>query len=229
MPYLNKEKTKLLISVGGRSSPLSQIQIQEVLNELRQYHPDVEFDIHLVMTVGDHDQKTSLRTLNQTNFFTKEVDELVLNQRCRIGIHSAKDLPNPLPDGIELICLTKGIDSSDSLVLREGETINSLPKGSKIATSSERREETVKQLRSDLTFRDLRGNIGQRLALLDQGEADGIVVAEAALIRLGLSHLNRIRLPGETVAGQGQLAILAREDDEEMKQLFACMDIRKVN
>jgi hydroxymethylbilane synthase len=154
---------------------------------------------------------------------------MLLKGECRLGIHSAKDLPFPLPSGLAVICLTKGIDSSDSLVLRPGETLEGLPKGAVIATSSVRREQTVLQLRQDLSFIDLRGTIGQRLAKLDQGEADGVVVAEAALIRLGLTHLNRIRLPGETVEGQGQLAIVARAEDEEMSSLFACMDVRQAS
>jgi hydroxymethylbilane synthase len=217
------------ITIGARSSPLSKAQVQEVLQEIRSHYPFVEFEPIYVKTTGDQDLKTSLRTLDRTDFFTKEIDQMLLKGECRLGIHSAKDLPFPLPSGLAVICLTKGIDSSDSLVLRPGETLEGLPKGAVIATSSVRREQTVLQLRQDLSFIDLRGTIGQRLAKLDQGEADGVVVAEAALIRLGLTHLNRIRLPGETVEGQGQLAIVARAEDEEMSSLFACMDVRQAS
>lgn len=217
----------LKIVIGARSSPLSKVQVQEVLQELKNYYPHIEFDPFYTTTVGDRDQQTSLRTLDRTDFFTKDIDQLLLSGQCRLGIHSAKDLPFPIPEGLKLICLTKGIDPSDSLVLRDGETLDSLPSGAVIATSSVRREETVKQLRSDLSFKDLRGTIGQRLSQLEQGEADGVVVAEAALIRLGLTHLNRVRLPGTTVEGQGQLAIIARSDDQEMETLFSCMDVRK--
>jgi hydroxymethylbilane synthase len=164
--------------------------------------------------------------LEKTNFFTKEVDELVLSGQCQIGIHSAKDLPDPLPNGLSLICLTKGVDPADVLVLREGETLLTLPLGAKIATSSKRREDEVFKMRPDLIFCDLRGPIQERLTVLNDGRADGVVVAEAALIRLGLTHLNRIRLPGTTVPGQGQLAILAKSDDTEMAHLFSCMDVR---
>lgn len=218
----------LTISIGARYSPLSQIQVQEVLQELRQFYPGIQFESCLLQSTGDKDQQTSLRTLDRSSdFFTKEIDDLILNGTLQIGVHSAKDVPQPLKPGLAIVCLTKGIDSSDSLVLRPGETIDSLPAGAVIATSSARREDMVKELRSDLSFRDLRGNIGQRLAKLEQGEADGIVVAEAALIRLGLTHLNRLTLPGETAEGQGQLAVIAREDNKEMKELFACLDTRK--
>lgn len=216
----------LVLKVGARSSPLSQAQTKEVLLAIQQVQPDVQFEMVYLTTVGDKDQKTSLRTLDKTDFFTKEIDEALLRGECRIGIHSAKDLPDPLAKGLELICLTKGVDPADALVMREGESLSTLRPGAVVATSSYRREEAAKKLREDLTFIDLRGTIGQRLAKLDHGEADGVIVAEAALIRLGLTHLNRVFLPGETTPGQGQLAIVAREGDHEMKKLFSRLDVR---
>jgi hydroxymethylbilane synthase len=214
----------LTLSVGARPSPLSRAQVSEVLEALQQYHPQIRFDIHYITTVGDRDQKTSLSTLDRTDFFTKDIDSWVLDGKERLGIHSAKDLPHPLAQGLTLFCLTKGIDPSDSLVMRFNETLHHLPSGAWIATSSQRREDAVRQLRSDLRFRDLRGTIEQRLAKLETGEADGVVIAEAALIRLGLTHLNRIRLPGPTAHRQGQLAVIGREVDQWMKALFACLD-----
>ncbi len=214
------------IPVGARSSLLSRAQVKEVVEALHMYHPAIHFDVHYFSTTGDQDLATSLRTLAKTNFFTKEIDEAVLAGQCRIGVHSAKDLPSPLPYGLELICLTKGVDPADVLVMRDGDTLATLPTQARIATSSMRREECVKLLRDDLAFCDLRGTIDKRLAKLESREADGVVVAEAALIRLGLTHLNRIRLPGTTTEGQGQLAILSRKDDHAMKTLFSCLDIR---
>lgn len=218
---------KITLEVGARSSPLSRVQVKEILEALQQYYPHICFDIHYMSTIGDRDQATSLRTLDRTDFFTKDIDQWVLQGKGRLGIHSAKDLPLPLSQGLVLFCLTRGVDSSDSLVFRSHETLQRLPSGARIATSSVRREETVKQLRADFNFCDLRGTIEQRLAKLETGEADGIVVAEAALIRLGLTHLNRIRLPGTTVEGQGQLAVVGREEDQEIKTLFTCLDVRK--
>lgn len=222
MPFLAKP-----LVVGGRNSPLSQAQVLEVYEEIQRHHPTIKFKPLLIATTGDKDLKTSLRTMNKTNFFSKEVDTLLLEGKCRIAIHSAKDLPEPIPDGLRIIAVTKGIDASDSLVLRAGVTLETLPPGAIIATSSKRREETVRKLRSNLHFIDLRGTINQRLAKLETKEADGTVIAEAALIRLGLTHRNRIRLPGETTPCQGQLAVLARDDDAEIQQLFSCIDSRK--
>lgn len=212
-----------MISTCARSSPLSRKQIEEVFEELK-----IPYEPIFVESTGDLDQKTSLRTLDKTDFFTREIDQMLLNGACRIGIHSAKDLPEPLPKGLKIVAITCGIDPSDSLVLREFETLDSLKSGSVIATSSVRREESCLALRADLSFRDLRGTIHKRLELLENGEADGVVVAESALLRLNLAHLNRIRLPGETTHLQGQLAIVAREGDREMEQLFQPLDSRKM-
>lgn len=214
------------LKIAARMSPLSQAQTKEILAEIRQYHPQIIFEEVFIQTTGDIDQKTSLRTLEKTDFFTKEVDRLVLNGTCRIAIHSAKDLPEPLAKGLSMIALTKGLDSSDSLVFRNEDSLDSLPPGALIATSSVRREEAALQLRSDFTFRDLRGTIEQRLSLLEKREADGVVVAEAALIRLSLTHLNRVALPGTTTPLQGQLAVVARSDDREMEKLFKAIDSR---
>jgi hydroxymethylbilane synthase len=218
---------KLWIKVGARASSLSKAQVQEVLHEIQQLNPQIEFECIYQETTGDKDRLTSLRTLGKTDFFTKEIDDLLLKGGCRIAIHSAKDLPEPIPNGLALAAITHGMDSADVVILRSGENFHTLPPGAKIATSSHRREELVKQLRKDLTFCDLRGTIEERLALLDQGQADGIVVAEAALIRLGLTHLNRMRLEGETVPNQGRLAILCRTEDSEMLTLFRCLDSRQ--
>lgn len=213
-----------VIQVGGRNTPLSLLQVQEVLQELQLHHPEVEFDVEAVETTGDLDQKTSLRSLDKTDFFTKEIDAMLLNGECRIAIHSAKDLPDPLPEGLAIIALTKGVSSADALVLREGEVLR---ENMLIATSSERREESVQMLNPNVEFCDIRGNIKQRLAQLENGSVDGVVIAEAALIRLGLTHLNRIILPGETAALQGRLAVVARSDDQEIAALFSCIDTRK--
>lgn len=223
MPLSCKQQ---LIRVGARSSPLSQAQYKEVLELVQKHNPKVIFEPIFVKTIGDNRLDISLRTLDKTDFFTKEIDEMLLNRECQVGIHSAKDLPEPLPKGLKLIALTEGVDPSDSLVMREGDTFKTLKSGAVIATSSARREEMVKQLRNDLTFIDLRGTIQARLDKLLTGEADGVVVAEAALIRLGLTHLNRIRLPGETTPNQGRLAVIAREDDAEMAKIFSCIDFR---
>lgn len=215
------------VIIASRSSPLAKAQVEEFRQEILKHHPGLFFETHYVETTGDIDQKTSLRTLDKTDFFTREIDQLLLQGKCRIGVHSAKDLPEPLPGGLTVAALTRGVDPSDSLVMKEGMTLESLPKHPVIATSSVRREDAVRELVPGARFIDLRGTINKRLEVLEQGMADGVVLAEAALIRLKLTHLNRVKLPGPTVTFQGQLAIVVRSSDKEMIALFAPIDTSK--
>lgn len=214
------------IKVGSRASQLSQAQVEEVLHELQTHHPKITFDSIFLKTTGDIDLESSLKEMDKTDFFTRDIDAMQLSGICRIAIHSAKDLPEPLPKGLKLIALTRGVDPSDSLVFREREHLQALPRGSAIATSSTRREETVSRLRSGLVFKEVRGPVEVRLKALEEKKIDGLVVAEAALIRLKLTHLNRIKLSGDAAPLQGKLAVVGREDDKEMENLFASIDCR---
>ncbi len=211
------------MKIAARASKLSRAQAAEIQALL----PELALSIHFVETHGDLDQKTSLRDLEKTDFFTREIDRMLLQSEVRAAIHSAKDLPDPLPEGLCLAALTSGVDPRDALVLREGLRLEDLPSGARIATSSRRREEAVKELRSDLSFCDLRGAIPSRLATLERGEVDGVVVAEAALVRLKLcGECNRYFLPGTSTENQGKLAIVVREDDKEAQELFRPIDGR---
>ena len=201
---------------GARSSPLSRAQLEEV-----EHETGLQFETIWVETTGDKDRATSLRILDKTDFFTRELDEMLLRGEIDLAIHSAKDLPEPLHHGLLIAAITLGVDSRDCLVLRDGETLESLSSCAIVATSSARREESVRSLRSDLRFIDLRGTIGERLQKLETGEADAVVLAEAALIRLKLTHLNRIYRPGETAPMQGRLAIVVRSDRRDLMTLFA--------
>ena len=204
------------IVVGARSSPLSRRQVEEAEAALRVFYPHVEFRPIFVETTGDKDKLTSLRSLDKTDFFTREIDEMLLKGTCRIGIHSAKDLPDPLPTGLKLGALTRGVDPTDVLVIKE-----TFPEGGLVATSSERREHAVRLLFPHAHFVDSRGTIQERLDQLHGGKVEGVVIAEAALIRLGLTHLSRVRLPGETAPLQGKLAFVIREDDHELASILA--------
>jgi len=208
------------INVAARASNLSKVQFQEVVDLLAMHHPHVELVPTFVETRGDLDKTSSLRTLDKTDFFTREIDAMVRDQVYRLAIHSAKDLPNPLPSYLQIVALTKGIDASDSLVVRQGE---SLPMGGVVATSSLRREQNVRAWRADVTCVDIRGTIEERLHQLDEGHVDGVVIAEAALIRLKLNHRTRIKLEGETTPHQGRLAVVAHATDGEMTELLGVL------
>ncbi len=218
--------TDLNLIVGARNSKLSRAQVQEVFLELGLFYSHIQFSPLWIETSGDLDLITSLRQLEKTDFFTREIDLLQRSGGCRITIHSAKDLKEPLPEGLTLVALTRGVDPSDSLVFPYGKDLSTLSLGSRVGTSSLRREKNIHSLRSDLVCVDIRGTIDSRLMQLDRGDFDALIVAEAALIRLGLTDRPRMKLPGPSAALQGQLAIVARDGDEEMRLLFAPLDCR---
>lgn len=163
----------------------------------------LDFEVVWVETMGDRDQTTSLRGMEKTDFFTRDLDELLLSGKIDAAVHSAKDLPDPLPKGLVIAALSRGVDSRDSLVIKR-EPVRL------VATSSVRREESVRALYPDCQFVDLRGTIQQRL----EKDVDGVVIAEAALIRLKLTHLKRVFLPGPVAPLQGKLAIVCRENEQ---------------
>lgn len=187
---------KSFMLIGARSSPLSRAQVEEVREEF-----GLDFEIMWVETIGDRDKETSLRTMGKTDFFTRELDLLLLEGKIDAAVHSAKDLPDPLPKGLKIAAISKGVDPRDSLVIKR-EPVEV------VATSSARREEAIRELFPNCRFVDLRGTIQERLAK----DVDGVVVAEAALIRLKLTHLKRVFLSGNTAPMQGKLAIVCRED-----------------
>ncbi len=214
------------IRVGARNSPLSQAQVEEVYQAFVKHHPNVVFETVFLETTGDLDLTTSLMKMERSNFFTKELDELLSQGKIQVAIHSAKDLPDPLHPELTVAALTQGVDPSDVLVLREGQSVESLRQNAAIGTSSTRRIHALKALREDLVPVDIRGKIERRLSLLDEGTVDGVILAEAALIRLRLTHRNRITLKGEIAPLQGKLAVLTRILDLEVQKYFSCLDSR---
>lgn len=212
---------KSIIPVAARASRLSRVQVVEVLRAINIYYPHIHFTTSWVSTTGDRDLKTSLRLLDKTDFFTREIDEMLLGKECRIAIHSAKDLPDPLPAGLQIVAITKGVDASDSLVFRSDKGLRN---AELIGVSCARREESVRKILSQARFSDIRGTIESRLGQLERGYFDAVVIAEAALIRLGLTYLKRLTLEGPVAPWQGRLAVVAREGDYDMEQLFWPID-----
>jgi len=201
----------MYLKVAARDSDLSK-------------DPCIRFEVTYLKTTGDLDLKTPLESLDKTDFFTKEVDELVLQGSQDIGIHSAKDLPYPLTHDLEILAITEGVDGSDSLVFQNGSDLHSLPYQARVGVSSNRRRDVLLQLRSDLVPVSIRGNIQRRLSLLDQNEVQAVVIAEAAIIRLKLEDLPRIKLNGFTPPLQGKLAIVAK-NHSPLKSVFKKLDV----
>lgn len=196
---------------------------------MRAFFPKIRMIPTLLMTSGDVDQTTPLRLMEKTDFFTREVDEKVLQGEADLAIHSAKDLPATIPEGLVVAAITKGVDPADSLVFRQGFSLTQFPIGGRVGTSSLRREKRVRQMLPQAIMTDLRGSVPKRLELLEQdlalpGSLHAIVVAEAALIRLE-SLVPRVKMAGEHPL-QGKLAVLARKSDPLISSLFSCIDAR---
>ncbi|MGB9612961.1 MAG: hydroxymethylbilane synthase [Candidatus Margulisiibacteriota bacterium] len=200
------------IRIGTRGSRLALVQVNEVVEKLGIE----DFEIVVFETRGDRDKNTPLDQVEGTDFFTDRIEEALLKKEIDLAVHSAKDLPDQLPEGLEIAVVTDSIDPADVLVSRGNQKLTELPSGAKVGTSSQRRKEQIQRLRPDLRVADLRGNIEERLAKLDGGEYDAIVIAAAGLIRLGLQDRIAERLPFETAKGQGSLAIEVRKDDQEI-------------
>lgn len=217
----------LRIKVGARASKLSLKQVEEIERGLRYHHPEARFAILCCDSKGDKDQKTSLRDLEKTNFFTEEIDEWVLQGKCRVGIHSAKDLPDPMPQGLEIAAITAPLNTEDVIVFHSKIDPQNPPDNCVIATSSKNREQNVLKELPNAQIVDLRGTIEKRLDQVFEGQVDGVVIAKVALIRLGYSGLNERVLKGKSTPSQGSLAVVCQKDDDEMKVLFSAIDSRQ--
>lgn len=216
------------IKVGARSSRLSQAQVKELRELLLESYPNksIELDPIWINTHGDLDKDTCLTTLDKTDFFTREIDHALLSGKCQIALHSAKDLPDPIPEGLKVVALTKGVDPRDAIVMPDGMTFDTIPFQAVIGSSSLKRQQELHKLRHDFVFKKIRGNVEERIRQLFAGNYDAIIVAQAALIRLDMNDLNRHLLDYHTAPLQGQLAIVARQDDDEMEALFSVLDVR---
>lgn len=189
---------------------------------LRGCYPGLEAEVVKIDTDGDRDKTTSISGIEGSDFFTRDIDEAILKGDVDFAIHSAKDLPDKLPEGLTVVTITESIDPQDVLVSKHGLKLDELPYKAKIGTSSLRRKQGLKKYRSDLQIVDIRGNIEERLEKLDQDDLDAIVIAAAGLLRLGLEHRITERIPFEIITPhllQGRLAIAARKNDEDIIRL----------
>ncbi len=213
------------IAIGARGSPLSLAQTGHVRDALAAAHPDRGFEITPIVTTGDRIQDRSLTEAGGKGLFTKELDEAMLAGRIRLAIHSMKDLPTLLPDGIVLAAVPPREDPRDALIhLGEGASLDDLPDGTHIGTASLRRQAQLLSRRPGFRVSMLRGNVETRLRRVAQGDFDATLLAYAGLRRLGLeAHARGLLDPWRTppACGQGALAITARADDDEALQLAA--------
>lgn len=215
-----------IIKIISRQSALALLQVEEVLSLLKR---DIEYEVIKTSSFGDQHKEISLMEPSlAADFFTRELDSAILEHRADIGIHSAKDLPYPLPAGIEVIALTKAENKSDSLIAKNRHTLDSLPEHSKVGTSSAQRKAELLALRPDLDVVPVRGTIEERIEQVNNRSIDALIVATCALDRLGLRHLASEELPFKTHPLQGNLAVTASSDVEPwIREIFTPLDIRK--
>src|ERR1700722_10063739 len=213
-----------IIRLATRGSPLALRQTELVSELLRQAHPDLVAEPLVVRTRGDRDASVPLDQIGGQGVFVTEVEAAVADGRAEAAVHSAKDMPSVMPADFVLGAVPRRADARDGLV---GSTLAGLPAGALVATGSARRRAQLAALRPDLVFADLRGNMARRVAVAESGEVSAVVVAVAAMDRLGWERrLSDVLDPVDVLpqAGQGAIAVQCRADDGGTRRLLAAID-----
>ena len=213
------------LRIGSRGSQLALWQANHISSLLRERGHEVEIEI--IKTTGDKITDVSLAQVGTKGMFTKEIEEALAEGRVDVAVHSLKDLPTQLPPGFELVAITTRVNPRDVFLSVKYNSVNALPKGARIGTSSLRRQAQLKVARPDLVIHALRGNVDTRVRKLEEGEYDAIILAAAGLTRLGKMQLVKEVLSEEFMcpaAGQGALGIEIRAGDEEMRKHLVFLD-----
>lgn len=211
------------VAIGTRGSKLALIQAEELKNKLVELFPELKLNLVKIKTAGDRNTTTPLDEFADQGMFVKELEKALLDGRIDLAVHSLKDLPTLIPDGLLLAAVTARLDPRDVLISRNGK-LTELPPGFKIGTGSRRRTFQLLALRPDVSVSDVRGNIDTRLRKVSDGEFDGIIMAAAALLRMGWQDRITEYLPVEhftPAVGQGALGIETRSGDKEMVTLLS--------
>ncbi len=217
------------IRIGSRKSQLALVQTHWVQAQLQKAFPDRTFEVHTMSTQGDKILDVALAKIGDKGLFTKELEVGMLNQDIDFAVHSLKDLPTRLPEGLMLGCITDRENPADALVVHEkhkGKQLDTLPEGAVIGTSSLRRLAQLRHHFPHFAFKDVRGNVITRLAKLDAGEYDGLILAVAGLERLDLGDRVDQVIPAEIslhAVGQGALGIECRSDDAEILTILKAL------
>jgi hydroxymethylbilane synthase len=218
------EPTRLVI--GTRASKLALWQSNHIRDRLLALHQGLEITLERISTRGDEVQDRPLAAIGRNSLFVAEIEDALRSKRIRLAVHSAKDLPSTIPEEFTIVAFTTRADPRDVLVSKHG-TLRELPLGARIGTSSPRRACQLKAARPDVVCLDIRGNVDTRLAKLERGDYDAIVLAAAGLDRLEWSHVVTERLEPDVMlpaVAQGILAVEARAGDDEVARLCAPFD-----
>ncbi|MBZ9958342.1 MULTISPECIES: hydroxymethylbilane synthase [unclassified Mesorhizobium] len=217
-----------ILKIGTRGSPLALAQAQETQARLMAAHglPQEVFEIVVISTSGDRIQDRPLSEAGGKGLFTKEIEEALLARAIDIAVHSSKDMPTQLPDGLELSAFLPREDARDAFVGKAAKTIADLPRGAKVGSSSLRRQALIRRMRPDLDVVMFRGNVQTRLRKLEEGVAAGTILAHAGLKRLGLGHVVTDLIPLDIfppAPGQGAIGIETRIGDGDVEQMLAAI------
>lgn len=214
------------VKIGSRKSQLALVQTHWVQGELQKHFPDINFEVQTMSTQGDKILDVALAKIGDKGLFTKELEVSMLNKETDMAVHSLKDLPTKLPEGLILGCVTERENPADALVVHEKykeHQLETLPAGAVIGTSSLRRLAQLRHHYPHLEFKDVRGNLNTRLAKLDAGEYDALILAAAGLQRLDMGdRIHQVIAPEISLhaVGQGALGIECRDGDENILNLL---------
>ncbi len=203
------------LRIGSRTSPLALAQTEEVIVELRSLIPNWDFEVVPFVTDGDSRNSTPISNLGR-GAFTTDIQNALVNGEIDLAIHSAKDLPNTLPEGLSIFCISSRKDPRDVMINKWGVPLKEMPSGAVIGTGSPRRKAILKSLRNDITVVPIRGNVGTRIDKINRENIDAVVLAAAGLVRLNrLEEVNEffdtdIFVPD---VGQGIIAVQVRSED----------------
>jgi hydroxymethylbilane synthase len=212
-----------LLRIATRKSPLALWQAEHVRARLLALHPGLEVELVRLSTQGDRVLDSPLAKIGGKGLFVKELEQGMLDDSADIAVHSMKDVPAEFPEGLGLGAILEREDPRDAFVSNEYAAIDDLPEGARVGTSSLRRQCQLRERRPDLQIADLRGNVGTRLARLDNGDYDAIVLACAGLKRLGMEARITRALPPEEMLpaiAQGVIGIECRMDDAGIRDLL---------
>ncbi|WP_022943585.1 hydroxymethylbilane synthase [Pseudoalteromonas ruthenica] len=218
------------VRIATRKSALALWQAEFVKAQLERHHRGITVELVTMTTKGDIILDTPLAKVGGKGLFVKELEQAMLDGRADIAVHSMKDVPVEFPKGLELHTICEREDPRDAFVSNTFDNIDSLPAGAIVGTSSLRRQCQLKEQRPDLEVRDLRGNVNTRLAKLDDGQYDAIILAAAGLIRLHMPERIRSYISAEQslpANGQGAVGIECRSDDTAIKALLAPLEHRE--
>jgi len=212
------------LKIATRKSPLALWQAEEVARLLKKYHPDLRIELVTMTTQGDKILDTPLAKIGGKGLFVKELEIGMLEGIADIAVHSMKDVPMAFPEGLHLAVVLEREDPRDAFVSNTYRSLSELPLNAKVGTCSLRRQTQLKEARPDIEILDLRGNVNTRLAKLDNGDYDAIILASAGLIRLGFGERITDIISTEQslpAIGQGAIGIECRSDDEHINALLA--------